>query len=56
MDQPTKKAKSRKDHFLLMPETAQRNFKVCDRCGWKVFDSTWHLRPVKFDNWYWFDH
>lgn len=50
MDQPIKKAKPCKDRYLLMPETAQCNFKVCERCGWKEYDPGWHLRPVKLDN------
>jgi hypothetical protein len=57
MDQPQKKDKPCPDRFLVMPDESKVYSKVCKKCGWKEPDFGWHLRPVKFDNRYWFyDH
>jgi hypothetical protein len=50
-----KKAKPCKDHFLIIPDEASRYFMVCDKCGYKLPSGEW-LRPVKFENRYFFDH
>ncbi len=41
-----KKAKPCKDHFLIMPDKARRNFMVCNKYGFKLPSSD-TLRPVK---------
>jgi hypothetical protein len=56
MDERHKKEKPCKDHFLLMPDEAQRNFNVCGKCGWKILGGGWYLKPVKMANRWHFDH
>ena len=50
-----KKAKPCKDHFLIMPDKARRNFVICGNCDFKLPSGDW-LRPVKFENRYHFKH
>ncbi len=52
---PEKKDKPCKDHFLLMPANAKRNFSVCSKCGYKTVAGNTY-RPVKFANRYFFEH
>jgi hypothetical protein len=44
-----------KDHWLFM-EQSKRYYMMCRKCGWKIYDAGWHLRPVKFENRWYFDH
>lgn len=50
-----KRVKPCKDHFLIMPDKAVRYFSVCPRCGFKLPSGNW-LKPVKFENRYFFNH
>jgi hypothetical protein len=56
MNNPHKKEKPCKDHFLIMSDKAQKHFSLCEKCGWKVPGGGWYLKPVKMDNRYFFDH
>jgi hypothetical protein len=56
MTQPNKEDKPCKEHFLLMPDESECFSSVCEKCGWKIADGGWHLRPVKLDNRWYFDH
>jgi len=48
MPNPEKKAKLCEDHFLIMPDKAQRYFMYCDKCGFKLpSGDTW----VSSHNW-----
>lgn len=55
MPHPEKKQKPCKDHFLVLPDEAKRNFVACEKCGWKL-PGVDILRPVKLENRWYFDH
>ncbi len=55
METTKKKAKPCEDHFLIMPDKAERYFMYCDKCGFKL-PSGDTFRSVKFENRYFFDH